>query len=191
MCPMKTLLSLLFGSLLLAQAFYAMAYEGESFSISGTVTDGNWNTMPGALVTLYDGEFNVITSQDTNQNGSFYFQNMILKTSTCTVRVSYIENGTVHSLPGYYTKFHPASGEQSFAPDETHFDDYYLPGSVPRVCPTPAVTPVATPAPTAAQAADPNNNVVVSILLFAGGFIAGASLATLACYIVLKRPGKK
>jgi hypothetical protein len=188
---MKTLLSLLFGSLLLAQAFYAMAYEGESFSISGTVTDGNWNTMPGALVTLYDGEFNVITSQDTNQNGSFYFQNMILKTSTCTVRVSYIENGTVHSLPGYYTKFHPASGEQSFAPDETHFDDYYLPGSVPRVCPTPAVTPVATPAPTAAQAADPNNNVVVSILLFAGGFIAGASLATLACYIVLKRPGKK
>jgi hypothetical protein len=188
---MKTLLSLLFGSLLLAQAFYAMAYEGESFSISGTVTDGNWNTMPGALVTLYDGEFNVITSQDTNQNGSFYFQNMILKTSTCTVRVSYIENGTVHSLPGYYTKFHPASGEQSFAPDETHFDDYYLPGSVPRVTPTPTPLPTMTPSDTPIPDAASENSQTTQALIFAGGYIGGMITATLACLIIFRRPGKK
>ncbi len=185
----KTLLLLLFCALLLAQAVSATAVEGDYFSISGTVTDGNWNPIQGALVTLYDGNFNRITTQDTNQNGNFYFQNIAVKTNTCTVRVSCTENGTVHDIPGYYIKFYPASSAQSVAREETHYDNYYLPGSKPRETPTPAPALTPTDAPVPATASD--NSQVTQALIFIGGFIAGSITATLACLIVFRRPGKK
>lgn len=175
-------------AMLMVMSLPASAVEGESFSISGTVTDANWNPIPGALVTLYDNDFNRITTQDTNQNGSFYFQNVVVRSYLCTVRVSYTENGTVHDIPGYYIKHYPASGAQLIAPGETHFDNYYLPGSIPRVCPTPAVTPAATPT---VPAAEPNGNAATGILLFVGGFTAGSITATLASLIVLRRPGER
>jgi hypothetical protein len=186
----KTLILLMFCAMLLAQALHATAVEGDYFSISGTVTDANWSPIQGALVTLYDNDFNPITTQDTNEYGHFYFQNVAVKTYLCTVRVSYTESGAVHSIPGYYIKHYPANGIQSVAPEETHYDNYYLPGSMPKVCTTPAVTPTATPAPTAVPAAEPNNSAVTSILLFVGGFIAGSAVATLACYILLWPPGR-
>jgi len=186
----KTLLLLIFCAMLLAQAVQAVAVEGEYFSISGTVTDANWNPIPGALVTLYDNYFNRITTQDTNENGNFYFQNVMTKTYLCTVRVSYTENGTTHNIPGYYIKHYPANGVQYIGPEETHFEDYYLPGSVPRVSTTPTVAPTAAPAPTSMPAAELNNNAVTNILLFVGGFIAGTAVATLACFILLRSPKK-
>lgn len=70
----KTLLLLIFCAMLLAQAVQAVAVEGEYFSISGTVTDANWNPIPGALVTLYDNDFNRITTQYTTESGYFSFQ---------------------------------------------------------------------------------------------------------------------
>jgi hypothetical protein len=185
----KTLVLLIFGAMLVAMSLPASAVEGESFSISGTVTDGNWNPIPGALITLYDGNFNRVTTQDTNQNGSFYFQNVVVKTNVCTVRVSYNENGTVHNLPGYYIKYYPANGVQFIAPEETHYDNYYLPGSKPRETPTPAPALTPTDAPVPATASD--DSQVTQALIFAGGFIAGSVTASLACLIVFRRPGKK
>ncbi len=187
----RTLLPLILCAMFAAMALPAYAVEGDYFSISGTVTDANWNPIPGAVVTLYDNDFNRITTQDTNENGSFYFQNVAAKTYLCTLRVSYTENGTAHDIPGYYIKHYPASGVQFVAPEETHYDNYYLPGSVPKVCPTPVATPTSTPDPTVAPGpADSNDSAVVSILLFVGGFIAGAAVATLACYIMMQ-PGRK
>jgi hypothetical protein len=190
MRSVKTLLLLLFCALLPAMSLQASAVEGEYFSISGTVTDANWNPIQGALVTLFDNDFNRITTQDTNQNGSFYFQNMEVKTYLCTVRVSYTEGGTVHDIPGYYIKHYPANGVQLIASEETHYDDYYLPGSMPRVSPTVAATPVDTPSPAAAPVANPDS-AVTGMLLFVGGFIAGLAVATLASFIVLRRSPKK
>lgn len=113
-----------------------------------------------------------------------------MKSYLCNVRVTYVEGGTEHKLPGYYIPSYPAKGEQQIDPKQTHYDDYYLPGSVPRVSPTPTVAPTATPAPTPMPAAELNNNVVTSISLFVGGFIAGAAVATLACFILLRSPKK-
>ncbi len=187
----KTLLLLLFCALLLAQAVSATAVEGDYFSISGTVTDGNWNPIPGALATLYDNDFNRITTQDTNQNGSFYFQNVAVKTYLCTVRVSYTESGTVHNIPSYYIKHYPASGEQFIAPEETHYDNYYLPGSKPRETPTQTPVPTLTPADTPVPASASDNGQITQALIFAGGYIGGLVTATLACLIIFRRPGKK
>lgn len=42
----KTLLLLTFAAMLLSAALPASAVEGEYFSVSGTVTDANWNPHP-------------------------------------------------------------------------------------------------------------------------------------------------
>ncbi|HTX43487.1 MAG TPA: carboxypeptidase-like regulatory domain-containing protein [Methanocella sp.] len=189
MRSVKTLLLCIFFSLLLAQAFRAAAYEGNYFSIYGTVTDANWNPIPGALVTLYDNDFNRITTQDTNANGSFYFQGVSVKTNLCNVRVSYTEGGTEHRIPGYYIPAYPANGDQRVDPKQTHFDDYYLPGSQPRETPTPmpSLTPTDTPLPPPAS----DDSQGTEALIFSGGFIGGLVTATLACLIVFRRPGIK
>jgi hypothetical protein len=186
----KTLLLLLFCSLLLAQAFRATAYEGVYFSISGTVTDANWNPIPGALVTLYDNDFNRITTQYTTESGYFSFQGVSVKSNLCNMRVTYTEGGIEHRIPGYYIPAYPANGEQHIDPDQTHFDDYYLPGSMPKETPTPAPVPTLTPAATPVTDTASDSSQVTQAIIFAGGFIAGSITAALASLIVLRRPGK-
>jgi hypothetical protein len=174
--------------MLLFTALPASATEGEYFSISGTVTDANWNPIPGALVTIYDNDFNRITTQNTNDQGYFSFQGVSVKSYLCNLRVSYTDaSGTEHVLPGYYIPSQTARGTIELDPVQTHYDDYTLPGSQPRVTPTPVPTP--TPAPTATPLPAPahEDNTVVYMLLFIGGAIAGASVATLACFIAMRQ----
>ncbi len=73
------------------------------------------------------------------------------------------------------SKWHNANGVQAIDTSETHFDNYYVVGSMPRISPTPTSTPTVTPTPTPEPTAVPDNSMVPSILIFAGGFIGGAS----------------
>jgi hypothetical protein len=182
----KTLLLLTFAAMLLSAALPASAVEGEYFSVSGTVTDANWNPIPGALITLYDFDFNRITTQNTNSQGYFAFQGVSVKSNVFNLRVSYTdENGVSRSLPGYYIPAMTAKGDIKLDTAKTHYDDYTLPGSQPRLTATPA--PTITAAPTATpQPAQPADNTVVYLLLFIGGAIAGAAVATLACFVAMR-----
>jgi hypothetical protein len=186
---MRSILTLIIGIMLLATALPASAVEGEYFSLSGTVTDANWNPIPGALVSLYDNDFNQITTQDTNSQGYFAFQGVSVKSNVCHVRVSYTDSsGVEHKIPGYYIPAITAKGDIQVDPAQTHFDDYYLPGSQPKATPTPA--PVPTSNPTATPVPVPaNSDTVTPVLLFLAGLLTGASVATLACFIVM-RPKK-
>lgn len=187
MRSIKTLLTLLFGAMLLSMALPASAVEGVYFSVSGTLTDANWNPVPGAVITLYDFDFNRITTQDTNSQGYFSFEGVSVNSNVFNIRVFYTdESGVEHTLPGYYIPAMPAEGDIKIAGAKTHFDDYTLPGSQPRATPTPV--PTSAPAPTAtplpAQASQ--DNTVVYMLLFISGAVAGASVATLACFVVMR-----
>lgn len=187
---MKTLLILLAGAALLAVALPASASDGVYFSVSGTVTDANWNPIPGALVTVYDNEFNRIITQDTNALGNFLIENVTVKSNTFHLTVSYTDaNGEEHDLPGYYIPAITAKGDVKIDPAKTNFDFYTLPGSQPRITPTPIPTP--TPYPTAVPTADPapQDSNAVYVIVFISGFLTGASLALLAC-IVFLRPRK-
>jgi hypothetical protein len=186
----KTLLLLILGAAILTTALQASATEGVYFSISGNVTDANWNPIPGALVTLYDNDFNRIATQYTLANGYFSFEGISVKSYLCNVRIAYTDNGTEYTIPGYYIPAYPAKDEQHIDPKQTHFDDYYLPDSKPLVTLTPTPVPTAAPTATPLPENTTDNSTVTLFLLFAGGFIAGASVATLACFIIL-RPNKK
>jgi hypothetical protein len=191
MRSVKTLLLLSLCALLLALAAPAFAVEGDSFAIYGTVTDANWNPVPGALVTLFDNDMNQIITQNTDRNGNFSFENMVVKTSLCTVHVTYIDAGGVrHDIPSYYIKRYWAKDVQQVDPRESHYDDYYLPGSMPRVTPTAEPTATALPTAVPSPTPDPGNGLMTNILVFIGGSVAGAAVATLACFMVL-RPKKK
>jgi len=186
----KTLLTALAGIALIFAALPAHAVDGDYFSISGTVTDANWNPIPGALVILYDNDFNQVTTQDTTSNGYFAFEGVSVKTNLCNLRISYKDaEGTVHELPGYYIPSQTAHGTIELNATMTHYDDYALPGSQPRATPTPVPTP--TPAPTTAPTADPvpQNDNGLYLILFFSGFLTGASMSLLAC-IVFMRPRK-
>ncbi len=182
----KTLLLLIFAAMLLSAALPASALEGDYFSVSGTVTDANWNPIPGALITLYDFDFNRITTQTTNGQGYFSFQGVSVKSNVFNIRVSYTdENGVQHDLPGYYVPAMTAKGDIVLSGAKTHYDDYYLPGSQPKVTATPVPTPTQAPAATP-QPAQPADNTVVYVLRFSGGAIAGAAVATLACVVAMR-----
>ena len=189
MRSMKTLLLLIFGAMLLAGASQAFAING-NFTISGTVSDANWNPVPGANVTLYDNQFNIIAIQLTDANGNFLLENMNASTYTCTVRVQITEGGTTFKIPDYYFKWYPASGVQYVDPSESHFDNYYMIGSKPRVSPAPTPLPAETPTPTPEPTAVPRTDMVPSVLIFAGGFIAGVIVATLVCFFLMRSPKK-
>ncbi len=182
----KTLLLLIFAAMLLSAALPATAVEGEIFSVSGTVTDANWNPIPGALITIYDLDFNRITTQNTNSQGYFFFQGVSVKSNVFNLKVSYTdENGVTHSLPGYYIPAMTAKGDIQLDTAKTHYDDYTLPGSQPRPTATPVPTPTA--APTAApQPAQQTDNTVQYMLMFIGGAVSGAAVATLACFVVMR-----
>lgn len=187
MRSVKTLLPVFL--LLLAAALPASATEGVYFSISGSVTDANWNPIPGALVTLYDNDFNRITTQDTNAQGYFAFEGVSVRSNLCNIRIAYTDaDGVVHDLPGYYMPSYTASGNILIDPDQTHFDFYTLPGSVPRATPTPM--PTAIVEPTALPTVAPGNGTTDPLVLFSGGFLAGACVAALVCIMAfrLKKP---
>ncbi len=190
MRSIKTLLILLAGAALLAAALPASASEGQYFTVSGTVTDANWNPISGALVTVYDLDYNGIITQNTNEQGHFLIENITVKSNTFHLKVSYTDaNGEVHTLPGYYIPAYTAKGDVVVDPAKTNFDFYTLPGSQPRVTPTPVptATPVPTPLPTATPVPQDSNGLYV--IMFIGGFISGASVALLGCIIFL-RPRK-
>jgi len=175
--------------LLAALAYPAFAVEGVYFTISGTVTDANWNPIYGADVELYDNYVDhVINTTKTDGNGEFVFENVTVKTNLCTVRVSYTEGGTTYKIPGYAILHYPATGVQRVDPRETHFDDYHIPGSRPRATPTPTPMPTATPTATPLPSQDPGISVTLGVLLFIGGFASGALIAAIACFIVMRRP---
>src|SRR5208337_1469107 len=182
----KTFLLLILGLVLLSVAAPAFALPNEFFTMNGTVSDANWNPVPGANVTLYDNKFDVIATTVTDSNGNFIFRDENASTYTCTVRVQLMEGGTLYKIPDYYFLWYRALGNLSVTPDETHFEDYYVYGSKPRACPTPMPTaiPTSTPLPTAVPT--PANDTLVDILLLAGGFAAGAIIATLACFILMR-----
>lgn len=182
----KTLLLLAFAAMLVSAALPASAVEGEYFSVSGTVTDANWNPIPGALITLYDFDFNRITTQNTNSQGYFSFEGVSVTSNVFNLRVIYTdESGAQHELPGYYIPAMTAKGDIRLDAAKTHYDDYTMPGSEPRATSTPMPTPTQAPAATP-QPAQSTDNTVVYMLLFVGGAIAGAAVATLACFIVMR-----
>jgi hypothetical protein len=181
----KTLLLLIFGAMLLAGASQAFANNG-NFTISGTVTDANWNPVPGANVTVYDNQFNVIRIQTTDANGQFFMEELNASTFTYKVHVEIIEGATTYQVEDYMSKWHQANGVQSIDTSETHFDNYYMVGSMPRVSPTPTPLPTVTPTPTPEPTAVPEDSLVPSILLVAGGFIGGAIVATLVCFFFMR-----
>jgi hypothetical protein len=188
MRSVKTLLLLLIVACIIATAIPASAYKGEYFNVSGRVTDANWNPIPGAYIELYDFDFNLITTQNTTAQGYFSFEGVSVTSNVFNIRVTYTdENGTAHKIPGYYIPAMTAKGDIKIESAKTRFDDYYLPGSQPLVSPTPV--PTATPVPTVAPTPVPESgdSAVIYVLLFAGGFIAGASLATLACFLFMGR----
>ena len=191
MRPTKTLLVLLIGVVLLAASLLpAHAVQGDYFSVSGTVTDANWNPVPGAVVSLYDNDFNIITTQRTTAQGYFSFQGVSVKTNLCNLGVLYTDSdGVDHQLPSYYIPAFTAKDDVQLDPKQTHYDDYTMPGSIPHTTPVPTPTP--TPDPTVVPTADPapSDNTMVYILLFIGGFTTGASVALLGCIVVL-RPRK-
>jgi hypothetical protein len=182
----KTFLLLILGMVLLSIAAPAFALSNEFFTLNGTVSDANWNPVPGANVTLYDNKFNDIANTVTNVNGNFLFQDENVTTYTCTVRVQLMEGGTLYKIPDYYFLWYRAVGNLSVSPAETHFEDYYVYGSKPMACPTPMPTamPTFTPIPTVVPTAG-NDTTVPDILLFVGGFAAGAVIATLACFFLM------
>ncbi len=184
MRPSKTLLLCM--AMLAAMSLPASAVEGDYFTISGTVTDANWNPIPGALVTLYDSDFNRITTQDTTASGNFSFEGVSTKTNMCIIRISYTDANGTYSIPGYYIPALPAHGRQRLTPEQAHYDNFYLPGSRPRVTPAATLSPTNAPVPTAA----PDNSQGNQALTFAGGFAIGAASAVLGCAIVLRYRGK-
>ncbi len=189
MRPTRTLLLFIIGATLAMMALPAHALEGEYFMLSGTVTDANWNPISGADVVLYDNYVDrVINSTTTDQNGNFAFEHVTIKTNLCTVGVSYTEGGTTYKIPGYNINHYPANGVQKVDLKDTHFNDYYLIGSTPQISATPTVAPTATAVPTPLPITGSDNSPVPSILLFLGGSISGAVVATLACFIVLRPP---
>ncbi len=189
MCSAKTLLLCFLCAVLLATPLPASAVEGDYFSISGTVTDANWNPIQGALVTLYDNEFNRITTQYTSESGYFAFEGVSVKTNLCQIRISYTDSSGTHDLPGYYIPAITAHGDQHIDPRQSHYDDFYLPGSVPRITPTPTPDPTATPAEAPAPTASPVSQTAQA-LIFGGGFALGAVTAALACLVLLRARGK-
>jgi len=190
MRSMKTPLLCMLCAVLAAMPLPAHAVVGDYFSISGTVTDANWNPIPGALVTLYDNDFNRITTQDTNENGYFAFQGVSVKTNLCHVRISYTEGGVEYIIPGYYIPAFPAHGEQRIDPEQSHFDDYYLPGSVPRVTPTPTPAPTSAPTDPPVPAPASGGSQATQAIIFIGGFVIGLATGTLTCLIALRYYGK-
>ena len=187
----KTLLLCILVTMLAAMPLPASAVVGDYFSVSGRVTDANWNPIPGALVTLSDNDFNRITTQNTNGNGYFSFERVSVKTNLCNVRISYTDGNGTYYLPGYYIPAFNAHGEQQLTPEQTHFDNYYLPGSQPHVTPTPMPVPTLAPANTPAPTAVSDDGQATQALIFGGGFIGGMVTATLACLIIFRRPGIK
>jgi hypothetical protein len=175
--------------MLLATSLPASAVYGDYFSISGRVTDANWNPIQGALVTLYDNEFNRITTQDTNENGYFAFEGVNVKTNLCQVRISYTDASGTYDLPGYFIPAITAHGDQHIDPKQTHYEDFYLPGSVPRVTPTPTPGPTGTPTDVPVPTESPEGQATQA-LIFGGGFVVGAVTAALACLIVFRSLGK-
>lgn len=188
----KTLLFLMSCALLLALSSPAIAIKGEYFTLSGTVTDANWNPIPNATVTLYDNNFVTIATNTTDSNGNFTFSDQNVSTYTCTVRVQFTQGGTTYQIPDYYFTWFNAAGIQQVDPSETHYEDYYVPGSVPRVSPSPTMAPTILPTITPMPTVAPTTySPILSDMLFtAGGFIAGAAIAALACFILLRRRGK-
>ena len=188
----KTLLFLIFCAVLLALAAPSMAVKGDNFTLSGTVTDDNWNPVQNATVTLYDNNFAVIATNTTDAGGNFRFSNLYVSTYTCTIRVQVTEDGTTYKIPDYYFDWYDAEGLLAVDPNQTHYEDFYVPGSVPHATPSPTmaptIMPTITPEPT--DAPSPDSPLISAGLPAAGGFIAGAAIATLACLIVLRRPGK-
>jgi len=181
----KTLLLLIFAAMLLSAALPASAVEGEYFSVSGTVTDANWNPIPGALITIYDLDFNRITTQNTNSQATSF--------SRREREVERLQpQGIVHRRerrgPQPSWLLHTGDdreGDIQLDAAKTHYDDYTLLGSQPRPTATPVPTPTAAPAATP-QPSRQSDNTVVYVLLFAGGAVAGAAVATLACFIVMR-----
>lgn len=173
----------------LAAAIPASALDGTYFSLSGYVTDANWNPIQGAVVTLYNNDFDRVTTTVTTESGYFAFEGVSVKTNLCSVRISYTEGGVEHEIPGYYIPALTASGDIRLAANQTHYDNYYLPGSQPHVTPTP--TPSPTPSPTAAPSpTEAPVSQCAQALIFAGGFAIGAITATLTCFIVFRHRRK-
>lgn len=186
MCSLKIPLLAAMGALLLILALPGQATQGEYFSVSGTVTDANWNPIQGALVTLFDNDFNRVTTQETTAAGYFSFQGVSVKSNLCNVRISYTDNtGVDHDIPGYYIPAQTAKGTIVLGPNMTHYDDYALPGSVPHPTPTPdPPTPTPAPSPTPEPSTGDSRR---DALFFICGFLAGASAALLA-FIIFLRP---
>jgi hypothetical protein len=188
----KTLLFLMSCAVLMALSSPALAIKGDNFTLFGTVTDANWNPVQNATVTLYDNNFVSIATNTTDTSGNFMFSDMNVSTYTCTIRVQVVQGGTTHIIPDYYFSWFNADGIQRVDSNETHYEDYYVPGSVPRVSPSPTMSPTILPTITPMPTATPDPASPMSDILFgAGGFIAGAAIATLACFILLRHPGKR
>lgn len=179
--------NVLFITAAVAVLLAAPAFATGNFTISGTVSDANGAPIQGADVTLADNYEHPVKTIKTDANGNFLFEDANVSTNLCALLVSYYDGNTTIKLPGYYIKRYPASGIQHVDPSESRFDFYTLPGSTPNVTAAPTIIATPTPIPTTEPAAS-GNDILSSMLIFAGGFIAGAAVVSLAFLILQRLP---
>ncbi len=114
-------------------------------TLRGTVTDADGNPVPGAKVTLFDGNRAEVTTVDTDSSGNFVFASARVPTDVCTVRVFYNDLRQTYNNAAYFTQSYRAAGEQSIPKSDTRLETLHLSASSNAQTPlTPGLTAVAS-----------------------------------------------
>ncbi|CAJ36362.1 carboxypeptidase regulatory-like domain-containing protein [Methanocella arvoryzae] len=99
---------------------------GKPFTALGQVIDAGGNGIAGATVTLYDGIYQVIGTNTTNQDGTFVFTNVIASSPGCKAKVNYTAaDGTSYETRLNNVLWYPTdTGIVRFNAQDTQLTDY-------------------------------------------------------------------
>lgn len=124
---MKKFINLLLISLILLSltAVSGANAAGTTFDISGKVVDRLGYPVPGADVTLIDWNYKTLKTDKTDENGNYYFINVVADTNTCSVRISYTDtDGKKYEMPPYYASWYTTKGMWFIPATETIIPTY-------------------------------------------------------------------
>ncbi len=114
-------------------------------TVHGIVTDADGSPVPGADVTLFDGDRTELSSVKTNAAGSFTFSNVYVATDLCTVRVFYNDLHKTYNNAAYFDVWYQARGDVAIPAKDTQLGTYHRTTTVST---STSGSPLSTPAPT-------------------------------------------
>ncbi len=139
--------------------FSILPVTAATCTVHGIVIDADGNPVPGAVVTLFDGDRTELSSVTTNAAGSYTFSNVYVSTDLCTVRVFYNDLRKTYNNAAYFDVWYQARGDVTIPTKDSQLGTYHRTTTASA---STSGSPLSTPAPT----------IIVSLLaLFAVAII--------------------